>query len=131
MNETFSAQHGADAATRPVDDRRDSGPGWARHGQGPIALYTVDEAAAILRVKKSWLERQAAKRKIPFTMLGGAYRFTSDHLTTIVRIHERAPTAGRQVASRRAARRPPPQMPGSLDMKPLRPRPRPGPRSAA
>ena len=100
-------------------------------GQGPIALYTVDEAAAILRVKKSWLERQAAKRKIPFTMLGGAYRFTSDHLTTIVRIHEQAPAVERLAASPRGTRRPVPQMRGPLDLKPLRPRPRPGPRSAA
>jgi hypothetical protein len=51
------------------------------------AVHTLDEAAAILRVRKSWLERQAAARKIPFTMLG-AYRFTSGHLAAIVRIHE-------------------------------------------
>ena len=49
-------------------------------GGASIAVHTLDEAAAILRVKPSWLERQAAARKIPFTMLGGSYRFTSDHL---------------------------------------------------
>ena len=43
------------------------------------ALYTATEAAKILKVKESWLERQAAARKIPFTMLGGAYRFTDGH----------------------------------------------------
>ena len=37
-----------------------------------IAVHTLDEAATIQRVKKSWLERQAAARKIPFTRLGGA-----------------------------------------------------------
>jgi excisionase family DNA binding protein len=56
-----------------------------------IVIYTVAEAAAILRVKKSWLERQAAARKIPFTMLGGAYRFTAEHLAAIVRINEKSP----------------------------------------
>ena len=55
-----------------------------------LAVHTLDEAAAILRVKPSWLERQAAARKIPFTMLGGSYRFTADHLAAIV-AHARIP----------------------------------------
>ena len=29
----------------------------ARHGQGAPTLYTAEEVAEILRVKKSWLER--------------------------------------------------------------------------
>ena len=53
------------------------------------ALYTATEAAKILKVKKSWLERQAAARKIPFTMLGGAYRFTDGHLAAIVQLNDR------------------------------------------
>lgn len=93
----------------------------------PPEIHTLDEAAAILRVKRSWLERQAAGRRIPFTMLGGAYHFTSAHLEAIVRIHERMPAVDRQAAdrspsARRAAGR---QQPGSSDVKPLRPRPRP------
>ena len=56
-----------------------------------LAIHTLDEAAAILRVKPSWLERQAAARKIPFTMLGGSYRFTADHLAAIVAQHENRP----------------------------------------
>ncbi len=77
-----------------------------------LAVYTLDEAAAILRVKPSWLERQAAARKIPFTMLGGSYRFTADHLAAIVAQHENQPaspsaiTAGpRPRQSREASRR--------------------------
>ncbi len=59
---------------------------------GPsIAVHTLDEAAAILRVKPSWLERQAAARRIPFTMLGGSYHFTADHLLAIIRQHEKRP----------------------------------------
>ena len=61
------------------------------HNQAIPTLYTAEEAAEILRVKKSWLERQAAARKIPFTMLGRSYRFTSAHLSAIVRMHEQAP----------------------------------------
>jgi excisionase family DNA binding protein len=64
----------------------------AGNSQGALTLYTAEEAAEILRVKKSWLERQAAARKIPFTMLGRSYRFTSAHLSAIVRMHEQAPT---------------------------------------
>jgi hypothetical protein len=51
-------------------------------------VYTKYEAAAILRVKVSWLERRAAARQIPFTLLGGAYRFTPEHLAEIVRLSE-------------------------------------------
>lgn len=57
----------------------------------PPALYTAAEAAAILRVKTSWLERQAAARRIPFTMLGRSYRFTPAHLAVIVQLHEHRP----------------------------------------
>src|SRR5262245_45825666 len=49
-----------------------------------LTLYTSEEAAAILRVTRSWLERQAAARRVPFTMLGGGYRFTAGHLAQIV-----------------------------------------------
>ncbi|GAA5033743.1 helix-turn-helix domain-containing protein [Actinopolymorpha pittospori] len=55
-------------------------------------LYTTEEAAKVLRVRRSWLERQAAARRIPFTMLGGCYRFTADHLAQIVHIFESTPT---------------------------------------
>ena len=89
-----------------------------------LAVYTLDEAATILRVKPSWLERQAAARKIPFTMLGGSYRFTADHLTAIVAQHENRPappdfftTRPRQRMPREAIRRD--DVPASA----LRPRP--------
>jgi excisionase family DNA binding protein len=105
----------------------------AHHSQGIPTVYTAEEAALILRVTKSWLERKAAARKIPFTMLGGSYRFTPTHLASIVRMHEQAPAApdsngnsdGRS-RYRRAGRRIAGQAPA-----PLRPRPRSGPRRAA
>jgi hypothetical protein len=64
-----------------------------------IAVHTLHEAAVILRVKPSWLQRRAAARKIPFTMLGGAYHFTAEHIAEIVR-EDAAPTppAGRTPA---------------------------------
>ena len=88
-------------------------------------LYTAEEAATVLRVRQSWLERQAAARKVPFTMLGGSYRFTTDHLAQIVRIFESTPipaAASPQVPSRisrhgTAGR-------ATSEAMPLRPRPR-------
>lgn len=98
-----------------------------------LAVHTLDEAAAILRVRKSWLERQAAARKIPFTMLGGTYRFTTGHLAAIIRMHEKTPcTDGEapspEVSTRRAKVR---QHGVPPTVTPLRPRPRSGPRRAA
>jgi hypothetical protein len=100
-------------------------------GGASIAVHTLDEAAVILRVKPSWLERQAALRKIPFTMLGGSYHFTSDHLIAIIRQFERRPTAEiiedseRPITRRSTAKR----VLTDIQSAPLRPRPRP-PRAA-
>ncbi len=95
-------------------------------GGAPLAIHTLDEAAAILRVKPSWLERQAAARRIPFTMLGGSYRFTAEHLAAIVRQYEQRPViASADEPSRAAARQATAtQLPTDIKVKPLRPRPR-------
>jgi excisionase family DNA binding protein len=88
------------------------------------ALYTAAEAAEILKVKRSWLERQAAARKIPFTMLAGSYRFTDGHLAAIIQMHEKMPSAsgkrGRRPRSRLARLSAPPAGNGVTV---LRPRP--------
>jgi excisionase family DNA binding protein len=89
------------------------------------ALYTAAEAAEILKVKRSWLERQAAARKVPFTMLGGAYRFTAGHLSAIVQMNEMMPSPSAPTRHRRArshASRKPTQASGGVA--PLSPRPR-------
>lgn len=101
----------------------------AHHGQGAPTLYTAEEAAAILRVKKSWLERQAAARKVPFAMLGGAYRFTLGHLVAIVQMHEQAPDPLAELRNRdaRARQTRAPQHAVAGWSAPLRPRPRNGP----
>jgi hypothetical protein len=87
----------------------------------------VAEAAVILHVKESWLERQAAARKIPFTMLSGSYRFTATHLAEIVRINEKRPVI--VVTDPEGAGGKPRKSPVSGTVTALRPRPRPdGPR---
>lgn len=50
-------------------------------------LYTVDEAARMLRVKPRWLRRKAAARKVPFHMLARSYRFSARDLDEIMRMH--------------------------------------------
>jgi hypothetical protein len=91
-----------------------------------IAVHTLDEAAAILRVKPSWLERQAAARKIPFTMLGGSYHFTSDHLIAIIRQYEKRPVTSTVDEEAHMNRRQTTatRLPNDFKVKPLRPRPR-------
>lgn len=90
------------------------------------AAYTVAEAAVILRVKESWLGRRAAAREIPFTMLGGAYHFTAEHIAEIIRMHERLPVV---VKEPNTTRRNTQERQVSEALAILRPRPRPeGPR---
>ena len=92
----------------------------------PLAVHTLDEAATILRVKASWLERQAAARRIPFTMLGGAYHFTAEHLMAIIRQFEKRPTADTADEPKHPITRRPVSGRLLTDIKtaPLRPRPR-------
>jgi excisionase family DNA binding protein len=96
---------------------------------GSLRLFTPKEASEILRVRQSWIERQAASRKIPFTMLGGCYRFTAEHLSRIVQIFEAgpdSPVTARSVvqiaSNRQARRRAVPQETSTV--RPLRARPR-------
>jgi len=104
----------------------------AGNSQGALTLYTTEEAAEILRVKKSWLERQAAARKIPFTMLGRSYRFTSAHLSAIIQMHEHAPAPSESKGNNDTHSRRLSAEPRVTDRRsPLRPRPRNGPRRAA
>jgi excisionase family DNA binding protein len=88
----------------------------------PITVHTLDEAAIILRVKPSWLERQAAARKIPFAMLGGCYRFTAEHLAAIVRQYEHVPAPAADVESERSRRKRPPPQSLTASVSALRPR---------
>ena len=47
-------------------------------------LYTPAEAAALLRVRESWLRRKVAARLIPSTFLGRHLRFSAADLAAIV-----------------------------------------------
>jgi excisionase family DNA binding protein len=97
---------------------------------GQLVMHTTEEAARLLKVKRSWLERQAAARRIPFSMLGGSYRFSDRHLAEIVRMNEVAPVPSAPDAPQ-PARTPRKTLTGreaAATVAPLRPRPRNGPR---
>ncbi|GAA1818409.1 helix-turn-helix domain-containing protein [Planosporangium flavigriseum] len=63
--------------------------------EGNQLLYTPVEAAAQLRIRESWLRRQAAARQIPCTFLGKHLRFSAADLAAIVAQHGQAPTGRR------------------------------------
>lgn len=115
----------------------ETAPGGRSHANGhagtlagQLVMHTAEEAARLLKVKQSWLERQAAARKIPFSMLGGSYRFSDQHLAEIVRLNEKVPLSSAPDARQSARRARKAQLSGesSATVAPLRPRPRSGPR---
>jgi excisionase family DNA binding protein len=117
-----------------TDTTAPGGRGYAAATAGTSAgqpvMHTAEEAARLLKVKQSWLERQAAARKIPFSMLGGSYRFSDRHLAEIVRMNEVAPVGSIPDLSQpgRAPRKTRSDGEPTAVVAPLRPRPRNGPR---
>jgi hypothetical protein len=85
-----------------------TGPGAPETGL--VSVYDADEASVILRCKPSWLKAKARERKIPFTMIGGGYRWTDAHLAEIIRLGEVMPAVPAQ-RSRRSADPACPQVP--------------------
>ncbi|MEV5873486.1 helix-turn-helix domain-containing protein [Streptomyces sp. NPDC052101] len=59
-------------------------------------LYLPEEVAAVLGCSAWWVKDRARRRLIPFTRVGRAYRFSSDHLAEIVRMHEERPARNPQ-----------------------------------
>jgi excisionase family DNA binding protein len=114
---------------KPVGGRT----GSAGAADGPPTVHTAEEAAKILKVKQSWLERQAAARKIPFTMLGGSYHFSDHHLAEIVHMNEVTPVAaaGNTAPPPRPRQKRGTTSPAVTTIAPLRPRPRNNPRHVA
>ncbi|MFI5703653.1 helix-turn-helix domain-containing protein [Streptomyces xanthochromogenes] len=55
-------------------------------------LFRPAEVATALGCSEWWLKEQARQSRIPFTRLGGAYRFTEDHVAEIIRLFEERPT---------------------------------------
>ena len=68
-----------------------------------LRVYTIEEAAAILRCEPSWLEEQTRERKVPYLRLAGSQGFTGGRLAAIVAAHEVLPEARRDAVLRRPA----------------------------
>ncbi|WP_326549914.1 helix-turn-helix domain-containing protein [Micromonospora sp. NBC_01813] len=76
----------------------------------PGPLHRPAEVARILRCSEWWVKEQARKGRIPFSWIGGSYRFTDEHITEIVRLCERRPAS--VTPSRRETPAPPPSQSG-------------------
>ena len=66
-------------------------------------LHTVAEAAAILKVRESWLKTKAAARLIPCTFVGKHLRFSDDDIAGIMKAGARQPITTREPRARRAS----------------------------
>lgn len=64
-------------------------------------LYRPGEVAKRLRCSEWWVKEQARKRRIPYSWIGGSYRFTEEHIKEIIRIFHVEPI---QPTDRPAAR---------------------------
>lgn len=88
--------------------------------EGP-RLYTAAQVADLLQVKQSWIEEQARRRRIPFTMPANSYRFSSSHIEEIIALFEKLPCEN--VSTRPASARRSPSKPGGGTVTTLKARP--------
>lgn len=72
-------------AQRPVSHEKN------RTELGLPRLYTAKEIAEALRATENWVKERARRRQIPFTLVGGSYRFSEEHLEQIIEIFEQLP----------------------------------------
>ncbi|MDT5039456.1 MAG: hypothetical protein QOE51_441 [Actinoplanes sp.] len=55
-------------------------------------LYTAAEVAEALRCSKWWVQEQVRRGRVPcYGDVAGGYRFSAEHVATILRLHERQP----------------------------------------
>ncbi|MGW5178231.1 helix-turn-helix domain-containing protein [Streptomyces sp. NPDC004082] len=57
-------------------------------------LYSAADVARALGCSEWWVKEQARRGRIPFTKVGGSYRFTAEHFAEIPHIFESRPTEG-------------------------------------
>jgi excisionase family DNA binding protein len=56
-----------------------------------LRVYTIAEAARLLRVPEGWLRKKVTAGLVPHTRLGKHVRFTDEHLRRIVADGEQEP----------------------------------------
>jgi hypothetical protein len=84
--------------------RRDAPP-----DDGPPGprLYSPAEIAKALGCSEWWVKEQARRRRIPYSWIGGSYKFTAEQLAEIIHASEvrPQPTAPQSAAGERRPRR--------------------------
>lgn len=83
----------------------------ARDGGGLKSLYRPAEVAKVLRCSEWWVKEQARNGRIPFSWIGGSYRFTDGHVAEIIRLFERRPANSEPVTDRSTEPKPQPKRP--------------------
>lgn len=79
-------------------------------GEDALArLYRPEEIAEALGCSTWWVKDRARRRLIPHTRVGRAYRFTTEHLAAIIRLHEEP--AAQPTTQRTLSPTPPPRPP--------------------
>lgn len=84
-------------------------------GSAPIPLHRPADVARMLQCSEWWVKEQARKRRIPFTWIGGSYRFTDEHVAEVIRLFEQRPDSDGALpggAPRAGSGRGRPQLPG-------------------
>lgn len=89
-----------------------TGPADADGSELEPLLYTVEEAAALLQVRPSWLRRKAAARAVPCTFLGKHLRFSRADLDAVITDSAHQPPLPRQPAAAIPVSRRPTGRPG-------------------
>jgi len=54
-------------------------------------LYSAGQVAKALGCSAWWVKEQARRRRVPFTLVGGSYRFTEEHFAEIISVFEERP----------------------------------------
>lgn len=62
-----------------------------RSGPAPLPLHRPADVARMLQCSEWWVKEQARKRRIPFSLIGGSYRFTDEHVAEVIRLFEQRP----------------------------------------
>ncbi|GIH03384.1 hypothetical protein Rhe02_14510 [Rhizocola hellebori] len=62
-------------------------------------LHCAADVARMLGCSEWWVKEQARKRRIPYSFIGGSYRFTNGHVEEIVRLFERRPIESQEPAA--------------------------------
>ena len=63
-----------------IRDSRPSGP-----------LHLPADVAKMLQCSEWWVKEQARKRRIPFSLIGGSYQFTDEHVAEVIHLFEQHP----------------------------------------